>query len=183
MTDVAGKRLGLLTDLISKSSVIAMIVNPNSPNSTPDINGAQKAARAIGVRLKIFNAGTSSELDTAFAAIAGERPDALLVGADPFLVNRRSELVALAIRLGIPAAYPNRDYVDAGGLVSYGTNVANVYRQAGTYAGRILKGEKPSELPITQPTTFELVINMRAAKTLGLTVPNSMQILADEVIE
>jgi putative ABC transport system substrate-binding protein len=182
-TDTAGKRVGLLADLIPKSSVIAMVVNPISPNSATDINGAQRAAKAIGAQLKIFNAGTPGELDTAFAAIAEERPAALLVGADAFLVTRRSELVGLAMRLGIPAVYTNRDYVDAGGLISYGTNVANVYRQAGTYAGRILKGEKPSELPVTQPTTFELVINMRAAKTLGLTVPNSMQILADEVIE
>jgi ABC-type uncharacterized transport system substrate-binding protein len=182
-TDVAGKRLGLLLELSPKSPVVAMIVNPNSPNSAPDISEAQKAASVVGVHLKMFNASTPDELDAAFAAIARERPDALLVGADPFLVNRISELVALATRLRIPAAYPQRAYVDAGGLMSYGTNVANVYRQAAAYAGRILKGEKPADLPVTRPTTFELVINLRAAKMIGVAIPNSMQLLADEVIE
>jgi putative ABC transport system substrate-binding protein len=182
-TDVAGKRLGLLLELSSKSPVVAMIVNPNSPNSAPDISEAQKAASAGGVHLKMFNASTPDELDAAFAAIARERHDALLVGADPFLVNRVTELVALATRLRIPAAYPQRAYVDAGGLMSYGTNVANVYRQAAAYAGRILKGEKPADLPVTQPTTFELVVNLRAAKMIEVTVPNSMQLLADQVIE
>jgi putative tryptophan/tyrosine transport system substrate-binding protein len=182
-TDIVGKRLGLLRELISNSAVVAMLVNPSSPNSAPEIGEAHKAAQAIGVQLKLFNASTPSELDAAFAAIARERPAALLVGADPFLVNRRTELVALATRLGVPAAYPQREYVDAGGLISYGTNVASVYRQAATYAGRILKGDKPADLPVTRPTTFELVVNLRAAKTIGLAVPNSMQLLADEVIE
>jgi putative ABC transport system substrate-binding protein len=182
-TDIVGKRLGLLRELISNSPVVAMLVNPSSPNSAPEVGEARKAAQAIGVQLKLFNASTPSELDPAFAAIARERPGALLVGADPFLVNRRTELVALATRLGIPAAYPQREYVDAGGLISYGTNVASVYRQAATYAGRILKGDKPADLPVARPTTFELVVNLRAAKTVGLTVPNSMQLLADEIIE
>ncbi len=183
LTDMAGKRLGLLCELISKSPVVAMIVDPASPNSAPEIKDAQAAAQALGVRLKMFNAATPAELDTSFAAITRERPDGLLVGAEPFLVNRRTELVALANRLGIPAAYPQREYVDAGGLISYGTNVAHSYRQAGIYAGRILKGDKSTDLPVMRSTAFELVINMRAAKTLGLTVPNSMQLLADEVIE
>jgi putative ABC transport system substrate-binding protein len=182
-TDVAGKRLGLLLELSPKSPVVTMIVNLNSPNSAPDISEAQKAASAAGVHLKMFNASTPDELDAAFAAIARERPDALLVGADPFLVNRIGELVALATRLKIPASYPNRAYVDAGGLMSYGTNTANVYRQAAAYVGRILKGEKPADLPVTRPTTFELVVNLRAAKMIEVTVPNSMQLLADEVIE
>jgi putative ABC transport system substrate-binding protein len=182
-TDIVSKRLGMLRELISNSPVVAMIVNPKSPNSAPEVGEAHKAAQAIGVQLKLFNASTPGELDAAFAAIAREGPSALLVGADPFLVNRRTELVALATRLGIPAAYPQREYVDAGGLISYGTNVASVYRQAATYAGRILKGDKPADLPVTRPTTFELVVNLKAAKTIGLTVPNSMQLLADEVIE
>jgi putative tryptophan/tyrosine transport system substrate-binding protein len=182
-TDVAGKRLGLLLELSSKSRVVAMIVNPKSPNSAPDISEAQKAATAGGVHLKLFNVSTVDELDAASVAIATQRPDALLVGADPFLVNRIAELVALATRLKSPAAYPQRAYVDAGGLMSYGTNVANVYRQAAAYAGRILKGEKPPDLPVTRPTTFEFVVNLRAAKMIEVTVPNSMQLLADEVIE
>ena len=137
----------------------------------------------VGVHLKMFNASTPDQLDAAFAAIAGERPDGLLVGADPFLINRINELVTFATRLRIPAAYPNRAYVDAGGLMSYGTDVATVYRQAAVYAGRILKGEKAADLPVTRPTTFELVVNLRAAKMIGVTVPISMQFLANEVIE
>jgi len=183
LTDMAGKRLALLCELIRKSPVVAMIINQNSPNSAPEINDAQKAARALGVQLKVFDAATPTELDAVFAAIAKERPDALLVGAEPFLVNRRTELVALATRLGIPAVYPQREYVDAGGLISYGTNVPNSYRQAGIYAARILKGDKPADLPVMLPTAFELIVNLRAAKMLGFTVPNSMQLLADEVID
>ena len=182
-TDLAGKRLGLLRDLAPKSSLIAMLVNPSSPNAAPEIKDAQAAADTSGLQLKMFNAGAPNELSAAFVAIAEQRPDALLVGSDPFLVNRREELVSLAARLGIPAIYPQSDFVTAGGLLSYGTNVANVYRQAGIYAGRILKGTKPTDLPVMQPTTFELVINLKTAKTLGLVVPYAMQLLADEVIE
>ena len=182
-TDLAGKRLGLLRDLAPKSSLIAMLVNPSSPNAAPEIKDAHAAADTSGLQLKMFNAGAPNELSAAFVAIAEQSPDALLVGSDPFLVNRREELVSLAARLGIPAIYPQSDFVTAGGLLSYGTNVANVYRQAGIYAGRILKGTKPTDLPVMQPTTFELVINLKTAKTLGLVVPYAMQLLADEVIE
>jgi putative ABC transport system substrate-binding protein len=182
-TDVAGKRLGLLRELVPKSSAVAVLINPDSPNAAPEITDVRTAAQAIGVELKMFNARTPEELSAAFVAIARQRPDALLVGSDPFFVNQRTDLVALATRLGIPAAYPQREYVAAGGLISYGTNISNVYRQAAIYAGRILNGAKPADLPVMQPTTFELVINMKAAKALGLAVPNSMQLLADEVIE
>jgi putative ABC transport system substrate-binding protein len=182
-TDLAGKRLGLLRDLAPKSSVIAMLINPISPSAAPEIREVHAAAKVMGLQVNIFNASTPNELNAAFVAIDGQRPDALLVGSDAFLVNRREELVALAARLGIPAVYSQRDYVAAGGLISYGTNVANVYRQAGIYAGRILNGAKPAELPVMQPTTFELVINLKTAKTLGLAVSNAMQLLADEVIE
>jgi putative tryptophan/tyrosine transport system substrate-binding protein len=182
-TDLAGKRLGLLRDLAPKSSVIAMLINPISPNAAPEITDVQAAAHAMGLQVKMFNASTPNELNVAYVAIDGERPAALLVGSDPFFVNWREELVALAARLGIPAAYSQREYVAAGGLISYGTNIANVYRQAGIYAGRILKGAKPADLPVLQPTKFEVVINLKTAKTLGLAVSNAMQLLADEVIE
>jgi putative ABC transport system substrate-binding protein len=182
-TDVVGKRLGLLRDLAPKASVVAMLVNRISPNAAPEIADAQTAAKTVGLQLKMFNASTANEISGAFAAIADQRPDALLVGSDPFLVNRREELVGLAARLRIPAVYPQREFVDTGGLISYGTNVANVYRQAGIYAGRILRGAKPADLPVMLPTTFELVINLNTAKALGLMVSTAMQLLADEVIE
>jgi putative ABC transport system substrate-binding protein len=182
-TDISGKRLGLLRDLAPKASVVAMLVNSISPNAAPEIADAQAAAKTVGLQLKMFNASTPNEINGAFAAIAGQHPDALLVGSDPFLVNRREELIGLAARLGIPAVYTQREYVNAGGLISYGTNVANVYRQAGIYAGRILKGAKPADLPVMLPTVFELVINLKTAKALGLVVSTAMQLLADEIIE
>jgi putative tryptophan/tyrosine transport system substrate-binding protein len=182
-TDVAGKRLGLLRDLAPKSSVIAMLINPISPNADPEIKDVNAAAQAMGLQVRMFNGSTPNELNAAFVAIDRERPDALLVGSDPFFVNRREEIVALAARLGIPSAYSQREYVVAGGLISYGTNLANVYRQAGIYAGRILNGAKPAELPVVRPATFELVINLKTAKVLGLAISNAMQLLADEVIE
>ncbi len=183
LTDVGGKRLGLLRDLAPRSSVIAMLVNPISPNAAPEIAEVLAAAKKMGLQVKVFNARTPNELDAAFVAIEGQRPDALLVSPDPFLVNRREQIVTLAVRLGVPAMYPQRDYVAAGGLISYGTNIAKAYQQAGMYAGRILKGAKPADLPVMQPTTFELVINLKTAATLGLAVSNAMQLLADEVIE
>jgi ABC-type uncharacterized transport system substrate-binding protein len=182
-TDVAGKRLGLLRDLAPKVSVVAMLVDRISPNAAPEIADAQAAAKTVGLQLKMFNASTPNEINGAFAAIADQHPDALLVSSDPFLANRREELVGLAARLGIPAVYTQREFVAAGGLISYGTNVAKVYRQAGIYAGRILRGAKPADLPVMLPTTFELVINLKTAKALGLVVSTAMQLLADEVIE
>jgi putative ABC transport system substrate-binding protein len=182
-TDVGGKRLGLLRDLAPKSSVIAMLINPISPNAAPESSGVLAAAQTMGLQVKVFNASTPNELNAAFVAIDELRPDALFVGGDPFFVNRREELVALAARLAVPAAYSQRDFVATGGLFSYGTNVANAYLQAGGLAGRILRGAKPADLPVMRPTTFELVINLKTAKTLGLEISNAMQLLADEVIE
>jgi ABC-type uncharacterized transport system substrate-binding protein len=164
---IGEKRLEMLRELAPKSSVIAMLVNPMTPDAVPEIGSVQAAAQSLGLQLRMFNASTTSEINAAFAAIAEQRLGALLVGTDPFFVDRRAELVARAAQLRVPAIYPFREFVAAGGLVSYGSNIANAYRQAGIYAGRILRGAKPAELPVMQPTTFELVINLRTASTLG----------------
>jgi putative tryptophan/tyrosine transport system substrate-binding protein len=177
------KRLEILRELAPKAAVIAMLVNPISPDAVPEIRDVQATAQAIGLQLKMFNASAPSELDAAFAAIAEQRPDALLIGSDPFLLIRREELVALVARLRVPAVYPFREFAAAGGLVSYGTNIASAYRQAGIYAGRILKGAIPADLPVMQPTTFELVINLKTAKALGLDIPPILHARSDEVIE
>ena len=147
------------------------------------MGSAQTGAQALGLQLAMFNASTPSEIDATFAAIAARRPDALLIGTDPFFLNQRADIVARAARLRIPVIYPFRDYVAAGGLISYGTNIANSYRQAGIYAGRILKGAKPADLPVMQPTTFELVINLKTATVLGIEIPATLHARSDEVIE
>jgi putative tryptophan/tyrosine transport system substrate-binding protein len=177
------KRLEILRELAPKATVVAMLVNPASPDAVPENRDVQAAAQVIGLQLNMFTAGTPAEIDSAFTAITTQRPDALLVGSDPFLLLRRDSVVPLAARLGVPAVYPFREFVASGGLISYGTNIANSYRQAGIYAGRILKGVKPADLPVMQPTTFELVINLKTAKALDIDIPPILHARSDEVIE
>jgi putative ABC transport system substrate-binding protein len=177
------KRLEMLRDLAPKASIVAMLVNPISPDSASEIKSVRGAARSLGWELAMFNASTPSEIKAAFAAIAERKPDAFLVASDPFFLNQRTDIVARAARLRVPAIYPFRDFAAAGGLISYGTNISNSYRQAGIYAGRILKGEKPADLPVMQPTTFELVVNLKTAATLGIDIPATLHARSDEVIE
>jgi ABC-type uncharacterized transport system substrate-binding protein len=177
------KRLELVRDLVPKAATVAMLANPLSPDAVPEIREVQAAAQANGLQVRMLNASTPGEVEAAFASLAGQRPDALLVGGDPFYMARREDIVRFAARSGLPAVYPFREFTEAGGLISYGTNLANSYRQAGIYAGRILSGTKPNDLPVMQPTTFELVINLKAAKTLGYDIPPTLHARSDEVIE
>jgi putative ABC transport system substrate-binding protein len=183
LTEAVAKRLGLLRDLVPAAARIAVMVNPSNVTTEPALREVQRAVSAFGLQIQIFNASTGPEIETAFAAISRERADALFVAPDAFFSSRRVQLAILAARNGIPASYSTRDYVDAGGLMSYGTNIADSFRHVGVYAGKILAGVKPAELPVTQPTKFELVINLRTARALGLEVPSSLLLAADEVIE
>ena len=183
IAELASKRLGLLRELVPRANVIAMLMNPNFPDGERQLRDVEAAVRALGLQLIVVRAGTDREIDAAFETIAHQGGDVLLVAVDPFLFARRDHIVALASRRAIPALYPVRDFAVAGGLMSYATDFADSYRQAGIYSGRIVKGEKPADLPVQQSVKFELVINLKAAKALGLSVPNSMQLLADEVIE
>jgi putative ABC transport system substrate-binding protein len=162
---------------------LAVLVNPSTGSRDATVKDVELAARTIGLQSRVFNASVGREIDAAFAAFARERADALFVAPDPFFLSRRVQLVHLASRHAIPATYSTRDFTEAGGLVSYGTNLADVYRQVGTYVGRILKGAKPSDLPVAQSTKFELVINLQTARMLDVAVPPSLLALADEVIE
>jgi len=177
------KRLELLSELIPQAQVIAMLANPNNASSERMIKDAREAARGKGLQLRILEAGTESDIDGAFTSLVQVRAGALLVGSDPFLFSQREQLVTLAARNGVPAMYEWREFAEAGGLISYGTSLANMYRQAGAYAGRVLAGAKPADLPVEQPTRFELVVNIKTAEALGLTVPPSILARADEVIE
>jgi putative ABC transport system substrate-binding protein len=177
------KRLQLLHDLVPKADVIAFLMNPNNPNGNIEMGAAQTAATSLGRQIVAFNASTESELDAAFARIVQQRIGTLLGASDPFLFNRRDQIVSLAARHGIPAIYYLRDFAHAGGLMAYGNSLTDMYRLVGVYVGRILKGEKPTDLPVVQSTKFEFVINLQTAKALGIEVPNSIQLLADEVIE
>jgi putative tryptophan/tyrosine transport system substrate-binding protein len=182
-TEQMSKRLELLSELVPQARVIALLVNPNAANAGPAIREVQDAARANGVQLPILKAETESAIDAAFGALVQLHAGALVVVPDAFFSSRRDQVVALASRHAVPAIYHLREFVAAGGLISYGASLTAVFRQAGTYAGRILKGAKPADLPVQQPTTFELVVNLDTAKALGLTVPPSILARADEVIE
>ena len=177
------KRLGLLHQLVPQAATIGVLLNPNYPQYESQLRDVQEAANAIGLQIHILRANTDREIDAAFETIGQQRIAALAVVSGPFFDTRRDKLVSLAARHAVPATYHFRDFAAAGGLMSYGDDPSDAYRQVGVYAGRILKGAKPADLPVLQPTRFELVINLRTAKALGLAVPVSMQLLADEVIE
>ena len=182
-TGLTPKRLQLLVELIPQARVVGLLVNPKNPQTEGIVSDAREAARVIGVELQILSAGTDAEIDAAFAALGRSHADGLIAGADPFFNARRERLIALAARGEIPAIYQYREFAAEGGLISYGPNIAAVYRQVGIYAGRILKGARPADLPVQRPNTFELVINLKTAKALGLTVPQLLLAQADEVIE
>jgi ABC-type uncharacterized transport system substrate-binding protein len=182
--DLTAKRLELLSELVPRAGVIALLVNPKNVSTAERVIGdVQEAARAKGLQLHVLKAGSESEIDTAFASLAQVHADALVVSADPFLSGRREQLVALASRHAIPAIYAWREFAASGGLISYGPSLAAAFRLIGIYVGKILKGAKPSDLPVQQPTKFELVINIKTAKSLGLTVPPTLLAQADDVIE
>jgi ABC-type uncharacterized transport system substrate-binding protein len=179
--EVAAKRLSLLHQLVPQALSIALLVKPTHPSAKQVTESLQAAARTLGVQLDVLEASTDREIEDAYLAL---RPgDALLVATDPFFFLRRAQLVALSARYGVPTIYDSREFGEAGGLISYGPNHARLWEQAGTYVGRILKGEKPSDLPVTQAAIFEMVINLKTAKALGLNVPDKLLALADEVIE
>ena len=182
-TELEAKRLGLLHELVPRATAVAVLLNRANPNAENQSKELNEAARRLGLQLHFVNAGSDTDFDGAFATIVQAGAGALLVAADPFYFNRRERLVALAARHAIPAIYDFRAYAEAGGLASYGTHLAEAYRQVGIYAARILKGEKPADLPVVQSTRFEFVLNLRTAKALGLDVPPTLPVRADEVIE
>jgi ABC-type uncharacterized transport system substrate-binding protein len=184
LSELVAKRLGLLRELMPAATRVAVLVNPADAAITETtLRDVDAAARTLGLQIQIVRASTGREINSAFATLAGARPDALFVGADPFFAARRVQLANLASHHSIPSTYAVREIVEAGGLMSYGSNLADAFRQVGVYAGRILKGAKPADLPVVQSSKFELVINLATAMMLGLEVPPSLLARADEVIE
>jgi putative tryptophan/tyrosine transport system substrate-binding protein len=182
--ELVAKRLGLLHELVPKAVRVAVLVNPaNAPTAETTLRAMPEAARALGLQIQVLNASTSREIETAFVTLVRDQADALFVAPDGFFTSRRVQFATLATRHGIPTAHSNRDAVEAGGLMSYGTDTVSMFHQAGVYTGQILKGAKPADLPVLQSTKFEFVINLQTARALGLEVPNSIQLLADELIE
>jgi putative tryptophan/tyrosine transport system substrate-binding protein len=177
------KALGLIHELVPNVAVGGMFVNPNNPNSDSITRNAQETARSLGLQLHILHVGTAAEIDAAFAGLFERQIGVLLSGPDPYLIGRRDQFVALAARHAVPAIYFAREFVSAGGLMSYGTSISDAYRRTGVYTGKILKGARPADLPVEQSTRFEFVINLKTAKTLRLTIPDKFLALADEVIE
>jgi putative ABC transport system substrate-binding protein len=183
-SEVAAKRLGLLHDLVPKAVRIAVLINPaNAPTAETTLRETSEAAHGLGLQIQILNASTSREIEAAFATLVRERPDALFIAPDGFFTSRRVQFATLAAHHRVPAAYFSREFVEVGGLMSYGSDISDVYRQVGVYTGQILKGAKPADLPVVQSTKFEFVINMQTAKALGLEVPPQLLASADEVIE
>ena len=182
-TVLGAKRLELLRELVPNSAVVGLLVDPGSPESTRQLSKVEAAARTIGQQIAVFNAGSEAEFDRVFVTLPEQRVGALLVVGSAFFTSQRDKIVALAAQYRIPTIYEWREFTTAGGLISYGTSLADAYRQAGVYAGRILKGEKPADLPVLQPTKFEFVINLKTAKALGLAIPDKLLAIADEVIE
>jgi putative ABC transport system substrate-binding protein len=180
---LAAKRLEILRELVRTPDTIAVLANPNNPTTEGQMADTQAAGRALGARIHVVKASSEREIEAAFATIAALRIETVSVIADPFFANHRAQIIALAARYGLPTMYSHRQFVESGGLISYGTDLADVFRQAGAYAGQILHGAKPSDLPVLQPVKFNLVINLKAAKALGLTVPPTLLARADEVIE
>jgi putative ABC transport system substrate-binding protein len=182
-TALEAKRLEVLRELVPTAAVIAILVNPSNPQSEALVRDLQNAVGAIGQRVNVLHATSETDFNKVFAALTQLKADALMVGADGFFFNVREQIVALAARYGLPSIYEWREFTEIGGLASYGTSLSDAYRQAGIYAGQILKGATPADLPVIQPTKFELVINLKTAKALGLTVPPTLLVAADEVIE
>jgi putative tryptophan/tyrosine transport system substrate-binding protein len=182
-TEIGSKRLGLLRELVPTATTIALMYNPAFPGSQRDLGDVQSAARTMGQKIQVLKAANEGEIDAAFVALARERPGALFIAPDPFLVSRREQIVTLANHYKLPALYQWREFAEVGGLASYGPSHTEPYRLVGIYTGRILKGAKPADLPVIQSTRFELVINLRTAKRIGLEIPPMLLARADEVIE
>jgi putative ABC transport system substrate-binding protein len=180
---LASKRLQVLHDVVPNAATIGVMVNPNNPSTEFDLGEIRAAAASLGVEIVRVNAGSERDLDKALAELVERRVGALVVNSDVFFFTRRAQLIELAARLAVPAIFEVREFVTAGGLMSYGTSIAEAYRKAGVYTGRILRGERPRDLPVQQSTRFELVVNLKTARTLGITIPPTMLALADEVVE